>query len=112
MLQEGLITKVQLGAVLKTMATPPDVECERELGEMLVKDVGLTPETVAGYLDEQAKMQKEGLQPPLLANMVIENKVVGLLGLANKPGGFIENDANMASAFAELAAIPSPINGR
>ena len=32
-------------------------------------------------------------------------KVVGLLGLSNKPGGFTNNDARLAALFAELAAI-------
>ena len=32
-------------------------------------------------------------------------EAVGLLGLANKAGGFTENDARLASAFAELAAV-------
>lgn len=34
-----------------------------------------------------------------------ENKTVGLLGLANKPGGFTEYDACLAAGFAEIAAI-------
>jgi PAS domain S-box-containing protein len=41
----------------------------------------------------------------LFAPMIIKGKTVGLLGLANKPGGLTENDARVASAFAELAAI-------
>ncbi|MGB9715318.1 MAG: GAF domain-containing protein [Thermodesulfovibrionales bacterium] len=41
----------------------------------------------------------------LFAPMILDGKVVGLLGIANKPGGFNENDARLASAFAELAAI-------
>jgi PAS domain S-box-containing protein len=41
----------------------------------------------------------------LFAPLVLEGKVHGLLGLANKPGGFTENDAKMASAFGRLAAI-------
>src|SRR4030042_1210403 len=41
----------------------------------------------------------------MFAPMVIEGKIVGLLGIANKPGDFTENDARLASAFAELAAI-------
>ncbi len=41
----------------------------------------------------------------LFAPLIIEKKVVGLLGLGNKPGGFCENDAKMAAAFGELAAI-------
>ena len=39
------------------------------------------------------------------APMIINGKTVGLLGLANKPGGFTENDVHLASGFAELAAI-------
>ena len=41
----------------------------------------------------------------LFAPLVLEGKVLGLLGLANKPGGFTENDAEMAAAFGKLAAI-------
>ncbi len=41
----------------------------------------------------------------LFAPMKIESKVVGLIGLANKPGGFVEHDARMATAFGELAAL-------
>ncbi|MFQ5866078.1 MAG: PAS domain S-box protein, partial [bacterium] len=41
----------------------------------------------------------------LFAPLTIKGKVVGLFGLANKPGGFTENDARVASAFGELAAI-------
>lgn len=41
----------------------------------------------------------------MFAPMVIEGKAVGLLGIANKRGGFNENDARLASAFAELSAI-------
>lgn len=41
----------------------------------------------------------------LFAPLVLKGTVVGLLGLSNKPGGFIENDIRMASAFGELAAI-------
>jgi diguanylate cyclase (GGDEF)-like protein/PAS domain S-box-containing protein len=41
----------------------------------------------------------------LFAPMVIKRKAVGLLGLVNKPGGFTENDARMARAFGDLAAV-------
>jgi PAS domain S-box-containing protein len=41
----------------------------------------------------------------LFAPLNVEGTTVGLLGLANKPGGFTENDARLASAFGELAAI-------
>ncbi len=41
----------------------------------------------------------------LFAPLVLEGKAVGLLGLANKPGGFTDHDAVLASGFAELAAL-------
>jgi len=41
----------------------------------------------------------------LFAPLTIEGNVVGLLGLANKPGGFTDHDARMATAFGELAAV-------
>jgi PAS domain S-box-containing protein len=41
----------------------------------------------------------------LFAPLMIGRKVIGLLGLANKSGGFVENDAHLASAFGELAAV-------
>ncbi len=47
----------------------------------------------------------------MVAPMIIKGKAVGLFGLANKPGGFTENDTLVASAFAELAAI-ALINAR
>jgi PAS domain-containing protein len=37
--------------------------------------------------------------------LVVEHRAVGVLGLANKPGGFTANDASLASAFGELAAV-------
>jgi PAS domain S-box-containing protein len=37
--------------------------------------------------------------------LIIEGKAVGILGIANKPGGFNEDDARLASGFGELAAI-------
>jgi PAS domain S-box-containing protein len=41
----------------------------------------------------------------LFAPLLIKGIAVGLLGIANKAGGFTENDARMASAFAEIVAI-------
>lgn len=41
----------------------------------------------------------------LIAPLVMHNRVLGLLGLANKPGGFTEDDQRMAGAFGEQAAI-------
>ena len=57
---------------------------------------------------EWARLMPEGhvsLDHVLFALLVIEGKAVGLLGLADKPGGFTENDARMAPAFGEYAAI-------
>jgi PAS domain S-box-containing protein len=41
----------------------------------------------------------------LFAPLLLQGEVVGLLGLANKPGGFSENDARLAAAFADLTAV-------
>ena len=41
----------------------------------------------------------------LFAPLVIRGDPVGLLGLANKPGGFNDHDVIIASAFGEMAAI-------
>ncbi|MBD3304799.1 response regulator, partial [candidate division KSB3 bacterium] len=41
----------------------------------------------------------------MFAPLIIEGDAVGLLGLANKPGGFHAQDAALAAAFGELASI-------
>ena len=41
----------------------------------------------------------------LFAPLKIGGKAQGLIGLANKPGGFTENDSRMITAFSEFAAI-------
>jgi PAS domain S-box-containing protein len=41
----------------------------------------------------------------LFAPLLMGGEVVGLLGLANKPGGFGPHDVRMAEAFGELAVI-------
>ncbi|MBD3216374.1 MAG: GAF domain-containing protein, partial [Candidatus Lokiarchaeota archaeon] len=41
----------------------------------------------------------------LFAPLKIDGKTVGLIGLSNKPSDFTEDDAQMATAFGELAAI-------
>lgn len=51
------------------------------------------------------------LQNVLFAPLRIKGKVVGLLGLANKPSGFTDHDARLAMAFGELAAV-ALINSR
>jgi len=45
------------------------------------------------------------LQNVLFAPLIIEGQTVGLLGLGNKPGGFSPNDALLAAAFADFAAV-------
>jgi|GEM_PF-2738957 len=41
----------------------------------------------------------------LFAPLIMRGKALGVLGFANKPGGFTENDARLVPAFAELVAI-------
>lgn len=41
----------------------------------------------------------------MFAPLIIQENAVGLIGLANKPGGFTENDARIALAFGEIAAV-------
>jgi PAS domain S-box-containing protein len=45
------------------------------------------------------------LENVLFAPLVIDGKAVGLLGLANKPGGFTEHDARIATGFSEFASV-------
>jgi two-component system sensor histidine kinase/response regulator len=59
-------------------------------------------------VDEWAQLIPDPLTPRenlLFAPLVIKGKAVGLLTLANKSGGFSENDARMAEAFGEFAAV-------
>ena len=41
----------------------------------------------------------------MFAPLVIAEKVVGIIGLANKASGFTDSDARLAAAFADMAAI-------
>jgi len=41
----------------------------------------------------------------MFAPLIIEGKACGLIGLANKPEGFTENDARMATEFGKFTAI-------
>jgi len=45
------------------------------------------------------------LDSALFAPLMIGGEAIGLLGLANKPGGFSESDTRLAAAFSELAAM-------
>ncbi len=45
------------------------------------------------------------LENVLFAPLVVEGKTIGIMGLANKKGGFTGGDAKIAGGFGELAAI-------
>ena len=58
--------------------------------------------------EEWTKFTPQGhvkLDNVLFAPLAIEDRVVGLLGFGNKPGGFSEDDARMALSFGKFAAI-------
>ncbi len=65
------------------------------------------------FKNDFSDSKQKGLMPEghmeianiMLAPLIIGGKVSGLLGLANKPGGFVEEDIRVASAFADIAAI-------
>jgi PAS domain S-box-containing protein len=57
---------------------------------------------------EWQKFSPEGhvlLQNVMFAPLTIEHRTVGVIGLANKTGGFTKRDAEMASAFGEIASV-------
>lgn len=57
---------------------------------------------------EHARYMPEGHMPlenVLFAPLVISGRTVGVIGQANKHGGFDDNDAALAAGFAEIAAI-------
>ena len=45
------------------------------------------------------------LKSVLFAPLMIEQRPVGVIGLANKPGGFTKRDREMAMAFGEIASV-------
>jgi two-component system CheB/CheR fusion protein len=45
------------------------------------------------------------LKNVLFAPLIIKNTAVGVIGLANKTGGFTKRDAEMAMAFGEIASV-------
>jgi PAS domain S-box-containing protein len=51
------------------------------------------------------------LKNVLFAPLINDNKILGVVGLANKPMGFTEHDAEMASAFGGIASV-ALINSR
>lgn len=56
------------------------------------------------YSDSQPREHAD-IDNVLFAPLRIGDQVVGLLGIANKPGGFGDDDAQVVSAFAEIASI-------
>ena len=57
---------------------------------------------------EWTKFIPEGhvtLENVLFAPLVMYNRTVGIIGLANKAGGFTDHDAQLAHGFGELTAI-------
>ncbi len=62
-----------------------------------------------GFIDSDwMRFMPEGhvrLENVLFAPIIIDGRPAGLVGLANKDGGFDGNDCTVASAFADLAAI-------
>ena len=67
----------------------------------------------AAYQNNFSTSKWQSYMPPghanldnvLFAPITIEEKTLGLLGMANKAGGFTEADAQIASAFGRLIAI-------
>ncbi|MBF0259415.1 MAG: GAF domain-containing protein, partial [Desulfamplus sp.] len=45
------------------------------------------------------------LENVMFAPLILKGKTVGIIGLANKPSDFTDNDARIAEGFGELAAI-------
>ncbi|MBD3167448.1 GAF domain-containing protein [bacterium] len=45
------------------------------------------------------------LRNVMFAPLIIDNKTVGIMGLANKDGDFTDDDARMAAAFGEFASV-------
>jgi len=45
------------------------------------------------------------LENVLFAPLMIQQRPVGVIGLANKPSGFVKRDAEMAMAFGEIASV-------
>jgi PAS domain S-box-containing protein len=57
---------------------------------------------------EWAKLMPKGhveLKNVLFAPLIIDNKTVGVMSLANKPTPFTDRDIQMASAFGEIASV-------
>ena len=62
-------------------------------------------ESAAGGLGQLRPGRRLTVDNILFAPLAIDQNTLGVLGFANKPGGFSEEDARMASAFGELTAV-------
>ncbi len=58
----------------------------------------------SGYVDYMPDGHVE-MRNVMFAPLILEGRVVGVIGLANKPEDFTEQDAEMAGVFGEIAAI-------
>ena len=58
----------------------------------------------AAGIRELLPVDPMGIENALLAPLLDDGGAIGLLTLVNKPGGFSENDAKLAGAFADQAA--------
>lgn len=76
------------------------VESVLKTGEAEYDNLPTTP-----ALSASAPVEHVALENVLVAPLALDGVIVGLLGLANKPGGFCQNDTWIATAFAELAAV-------
>ena len=70
-------------------------------GKKVVYDNDFSNSEWAKYLPDKHVTLDNVLFVPL----ILDDNVVGLMGLANKAGGFTDNDARLAGAFGEIASI-------
>jgi PAS domain S-box-containing protein len=105
------------GAESRTILIEPEAlrESMEVVATMPVQSL-VTPAFMAGRSvyendfsqDKYAHEMPEGhfkVENILYAPLLIESKAVGMIGFANKPGGFTGRDSLMASAFGEVASI-------
>jgi signal transduction histidine kinase/PAS domain-containing protein len=103
---EGKALFFETGSSTCTLTPPPSFPIRGLPGEvhrtgraMIENDFAHSP--WAGFLPAGHIAVKNVLFAPL----VLQEQVVGLVGIANKPGGFTDQDARMAPVFGELAAV-------
>lgn len=79
----------------------------RELCAEACRTCRAVRENEPGRRHEPARLppRHTAIENVLIAPLLLEGKALGWLGLANKPGDFTEEDARLASAFAELTTL-------